>query len=160
MIALNLQVVLRGDTRALEEVVVTAMGISRSKKAIGYAAQEVKAEDLVKARQTDLNNALVGKISGIRFVGGSGSKFDSGKIYIRGTSSLTSATGSEPIYVVDGAITNPNSINMDDVASINVLKGPAATSLYGSRGGNGAVIITTKSVDKGKSEINVSHTLT
>ncbi len=158
-IAPNLQVVLKGDTRALEEVVVTAMGISRSKKAIGYAAQEVKAEDLVKVRQTDLNNALVGKVSGIRFVGGSGSKFDSGKIYIRGTSSLTSATGSEPIYVVDGVITNPNSINMDDVASINVLKGPAATSLYGSRGGNGAVIITTKSVDKGKSEINVSHTL-
>lgn len=147
------------DAELLEEVVVTAMGLTRQKKSIGYASQEVKADELIKARQTDLNNALVGKVSGVRFVGGSGSKFDAGSIFLRGTSSLTSATGSEPIYVVDGVITNKNSINMDDVQSINVLKGPAATSLYGARGGNGAIIITTKSVGEGKSEVNFSHTL-
>ncbi|MDR0394707.1 MAG: SusC/RagA family TonB-linked outer membrane protein, partial [Tannerella sp.] len=158
-VSANVRVVLEIDSEILEELVVTAMGLTRQKKSIGYAAQEVKSDELIKARQMDLNNALVGKVSGVRFVGGSGSKFDSGKIYLRGTSSLTSATGSEPIYVVDGVITNQNSVNMDDVESINVLKGPAATSLYGSRGGNGAIIITTKTVGEGKSEVNFSHTL-
>lgn len=157
-IAPVLRIVMVADAKVLEEVVVTAMGLTRQKKSIGYAAQEVKAEELVKVRQTDLNNALVGKVSGVRFVGGSGAKFDAGKIYLRGSSSLTSAAGNEPIYVVDGVITNPNSVNMDDVESINVLKGPAATSLYGSRGGNGAIIITSKSIASGKSEVNFSHT--
>ncbi|WP_294082277.1 SusC/RagA family TonB-linked outer membrane protein [Proteiniphilum sp. UBA5384] len=155
----NINVTLESDAEVLDELVVTAMGLTRQKKSIGYASQEVKADELIKARQTDLNNALVGKVSGLRFVGGSGSKFDAGKIYLRGTTSLTSATGNEPIYVVDGVITNQNSINMDDVESINVLKGPAATSLYGSRGGNGAIIITTKSIAEGRSEVNFSHTL-
>ena len=158
-VSANVRVVLESETEVLEELVVTAMGLTRQKKSIGYAAQEVKADELIRARQTDLNNALVGKVSGVRFVGGSGSKFDSGKIYLRGTSSLTSATGNEPIYVVDGVITSQNSINMDDVESINVLKGPPATSLYGARGGNGAIIITTKSIGAGKSEVNFSHTL-
>lgn len=155
----TVNVTLLPDTELLEEVVVTAMGLTRQKKAIGYAAQEVKADELIKARQTDLNNALVGKVSGVRFIGGSGAKFDSGKIILRGTNSLTNAAGNEPIYVVDGVITNPNSINMDDVESVNVLKGPAATSLYGSRGGNGAIIITTKRVIDGTSQVDFSHTL-
>jgi TonB-dependent SusC/RagA subfamily outer membrane receptor len=155
----NVRVVLSEETALLEEVVVTAMGLTRQKKSIGYAAQEVKADELIKARQTDLNNALVGKVSGVRFIGGSGSKFDSGKIVLRGTTSLTDAAGNEPIYVVDGVITSPNSINMDDVESINVLKGPAATSLYGARGGNGAIIITTKGLKGETSEITFSHTL-
>lgn len=120
------------DSEMLDEVVVTAMGISRTKKSIGYAAQEVKAEDLQKARVTDVNNALVGKVSGLRFLGGSGSNFDAGTIVLRGTNSLYDPAGAEPIYVIDGVITNKNALNMDDVESINVLKGPAATSLYGS----------------------------
>ena len=155
----TVRVVLSEEVEMLEEVIVTAMGLTRQKKSIGYATQEVKAEELIKTRQTDLNNALVGKVSGIRFIGGSGSKFDSGKIVLRGTTSLTDAAGNEPIYVVDGVITNPNSINMDDVESINVLKGPAATSLYGARGGNGAIIITTKGLKGETSEITFSHTL-
>lgn len=146
------------DSELLDEVVVTAMGISRSKKSIGYAAQEVKAEDLQKARITDVNNALVGKVSGVRFIGGSGSNFDAGTIILRGTNSLYDPAGSEPIYVIDGVITNKNSLNMDDVESINVLKGPAATSLYGSQGGNGAIIITTKSAKPGRSVVSISHT--
>lgn len=146
------------DSEMLDEVVVTAMGISRSKKSIGYAAQEVKAEDLQKARVTDVNNALVGKVSGVRFLGGSGSNFDAGTIVLRGTSSLYNPAGAEPIYVIDGVITNKNALNMDDVESINVLKGPAATSLYGSQGGNGAIIITTKSAKPGQSVVTISHT--
>ena len=87
------------------------------------------------------------KCRGARFIGGASSGFDAGTIILRGAGSIPSSSQSdnpanEPIYVVDGAITNKNSINMDDVESINVLKGPAATALYGSRGGAGAIIIT------------------
>ncbi|GAB6120669.1 SusC/RagA family TonB-linked outer membrane protein [Dysgonomonas termitidis] len=158
-VAPNLKIELQTDTRDLDAVVVTAMGLSRKEKSLGYATQQVKSEDLVKVRQTDLNNALVGKVSGVRFLGGSGAKFDAGKIVLRGTNSLTNAGGNEPIYVLDGVIANVNSLNMDDVESVNVLKGPAATALYGSRGGNGAIIITTKGNTGEKTEINVSHTL-
>ena len=156
--AANLTIRLVPDDEVLEEVVVTAMGITRTKKSIGYAAQEIKAEELTKARVTDVNNALVGKVSGVRFLGGSGSNFDAGTIILRGTTDLYSPNGIEPIYVVDGVITNKNSVNMDDVASVNVLKGPAATSLYGSQGGNGAIIITTKSAPEGESHISITHT--
>ncbi len=155
----NMRVTMENDENILDEVVVTAMGLSRKEKSLGYATQQVKSEDLIKARQTDLNNALVGKVSGVRFLGGSGAKFDAGKVVLRGTNSLTNAGGNDPIYVVDGVITNVNSLNMDDVESVNVLKGPAATALYGSRGGNGAIIITTKGSMGERSEINFSHTL-
>lgn len=152
-------VVLQSDTQDLEEVVVTAQGLTRKQKSLGYATQQLKADELVQVRQTDLNNALVGKVSGVRFIGSSGATFDPGKIVLRGTSSLTEAGGNEPIYVVDGVITNNMSINMDDVASVNVLKGPAATALYGARGGNGAIIITSKGSTGEHSEITVSHTI-
>lgn len=152
-------VVLRSNTEHLDEIVVTAQGLTRQQKSLGYATQQVKAEELQAVRQTDLNNALVGKVSGVRFLGGSGAKFDPGKIVLRGTTSLTDAGGKEPLYVVDGVITSNNSINMDDVESVNVLKGPAATALYGARGGNGAIIITTKGLTGEKMEFNVSHTL-
>lgn len=154
-------IVLTPNTEALDEVVVTAQGLTRHEKSLGYSTQTVKAEDLTFTRQTDLNNALAGKVSGVRFLGSSGATFDSGRIILRGTTSLNDAAGVEPIYVIDGIIAdNANAINMDDVESVNVLKGPAATALYGSRGGNGAVIITTKgsSGQEGHTEINVSHT--
>ncbi|MDO4214896.1 MAG: SusC/RagA family TonB-linked outer membrane protein [Bacteroidales bacterium] len=156
----NLNIVLDPDQEVLEEVVVTAQGLTRKDKSIGYAAQKVDGEKLQIARQTDLGNALAGKIAGARFVGGSGASFDSGSIVLRGTNGWSSPAGSEPIYVIDGTITNKNALNMDDVASINVLKGAAATALYGSQGGNGAVIVTTKSaaMDDGKGHIDFSHT--
>jgi TonB-linked SusC/RagA family outer membrane protein len=134
---------LQENLEELEEVVVTAMGISKEKNAIGYATQEIKSEKLTITPQTDLNNALAGKIAGVRMWGASGATFDAGRIVIRGTSTL-SPSGQDPIYVVDGVITNVNVVDMENVESINVLKGPAATALYGSRGGNGAVIITSK----------------
>lgn len=155
------KIILQEDRVAVEEVVVTAMGITRKKKAIGYASQEVKSEELLKTRTPDLNNALVGKVSGVRFLGGSGAKFDAGSIALRGTTSLN-AQGSAPIYVIDGVITNANSLNMDNVESVNVLKGPAATALYGQRGNNGAIIIKTKSASSqdGVAHIDFTHTTT
>ena len=157
-----MQIILDSDSKILDEVVVTAQGLTRQEKSLGYSIQKVDAEDLTIARQTDLNNALAGKVSGVRFLGSSGATFDGGRIVLRGTSSLTESSGVEPIYVIDGVMSeDANSVNMDDVESINVLKGPAATALYGSRGGNGAVIITTKGGSASSTphtEINVSHT--
>lgn len=157
----KMTVVLYPDTEVLDEVVVTAQGLTRKEKSIGYSTQKVDAEKLTVARQTDLGNAMAGKIAGARFFGKSGSTFDSGSIVLRGSSDFTNPSGSEPIYVVDGSISNKDAVNMDDVESINVLKGAAATALYGSQGGNGAVIITTKSAKQGddKGHIEVSHTL-
>ena len=156
----NLQIVLKSANETLDEVVVTAQGLSRKEKSIGYSAQKVDGEKLTVARQTDLGNAMAGKIAGARFYGASGATFDSGSIVLRGSTDFTSPEGSEPIYVVDGSITNKNAVNMDDVESINVLKGAAATALYGSQGGNGAVIITTKGGGKNtKGYFEVSHTL-
>jgi TonB-linked SusC/RagA family outer membrane protein len=155
----NMSVVLQSDAEVLDEVVVTAQGLTRKEKSLGYSTQKVAGEKLTVARQTDLGNAMAGKIAGARFFGASGATFDSGTIVLRGTTDFTSPEGSEPIYVVDGSITNKNSINMDDVESINVLKGAAATALYGSQGGNGAVIITSKGAKEGKGHIEVSHTL-
>jgi TonB-linked SusC/RagA family outer membrane protein len=139
-----IDVVLEENALKMDEVVVTAMGISRGKNSIGYASQEVKGDKLTITPQSDLNNAIVGKVAGVRFWGASGASFDAGKIILRGTSSLTKVEGDEPIYVVDGVITNVNVLNMDNVESVNVLKGAAATAIYGSRGGNGAIIITSK----------------
>ena len=155
-----MQIILKSADEILDEVVVTAQGLTRKEKSIGYSAQKVDGEKLTAARQTDLGNAMAGKIAGARFFGASGATFDSGSIVLRGSTDFTSPAGSEPIYVVDGAITNKNAINMDDVESINVLKGAAATALYGSRGGNGAVIITTRKGESGKGRIDVSHTIT
>jgi TonB-linked SusC/RagA family outer membrane protein len=158
----EMQIVLKSANETLDEVVVTAQGLTRKEKSIGYSAQKVDGEKLTVARQTDLGNAMAGKIAGARFFGASGATFDAGSIVLRGSTSFTSPAGSEPIYVVDGSITNKNAVNMDDVESINVLKGAAATALYGSQGGNGAVIITTKGASKGntKGRFEVSHTMT
>lgn len=115
-------VVLYPDTEELDEVVVTAQGLTRKEKSIGYSTQKVDGEKLTVARQTDLGNAMAGKIAGARFFGKSGSTFDSGSIVLRGSSDFTNPSGSEPIYVVDGSITNKDAVNMDDVESINVLR--------------------------------------
>lgn len=155
-----IDIVLTPNTDILDDVVVTAQGLTRKEKSIGYATQQVDGEKLSVARQTDLGNAMAGKIAGARFYGRSGATFDSGSIILRGTSNFLYPEGSEPIYVIDGAIGNKDSVNMDDVESINVLKGAAATALYGSQGGNGAVIITTKKANlASKGTVEVSHTL-
>lgn len=139
---------------------VTGMGISREKKTLGYSAQEIKSEELMRIRPTSVGNALVGKVSGMRFLTSPGSSFNDASLVMRGTNSLSlgSVRGVSPIYVIDGVISSQSAVNLDDVESINVLKGPAATALYGSRGGNGAIIVTTKSGQKDYQELSVTHT--
>ena len=123
-----INVALSNDNELLDEVVVTAQGLTRKQKAIGYSAQTVTAKELTAVHSAELGNSLAGKVAGAQFWGGAGSTFDEGKIILRGTTSYSDAQGSEPIYVVDGAIVARASVNMDDVESLSVLKGPSATA--------------------------------
>src|SRR5690606_863362 len=104
--------VLSPDEQALDEVVVTALGVERTRKSIGYSVQQVQGEDLTQAKQADLNTALAGKVSGVQVRSGSGAGFGTSSIRIRGINTLS---GGNPIYVVDGVITGPEYINNDDV---------------------------------------------
>jgi TonB-linked SusC/RagA family outer membrane protein len=146
------------DASQLDEVIVTALGVTRQEKSLGYAAQQIKGENLTQTKQVDVNTALAGRVAGVQVLGGSGAKFGNSTIRIRGVNSLT---GGNPIYVVDGTVTDPNYINTDDIESLTVLKGPAATALYGQRGSEGAVVIATKRGTKRDGiGIDFNHTTT
>ena len=162
----TLQVALKSDAKTLDEVVVTAMGISREKKALGYALQEVKSDEITQAAQLNVANSLSGKVAGIQITSQGGQIGASQNIVIRGNSSFGN---NSPLIVVDGVpIQNDNGtgssvnlgsglndINPEDIASISVLKGGSA-ALYGMRAGNGVILITTKSGKKDKG-IQVSY---
>ncbi len=156
--AAYLEVLLSAGESSLEEVVITSMGIQRDKKLLGYATPVLKGEELTAVRNSNVSNALVGKVAGVRTQGAGGS-FTGSSILIRGYTSVTGS--SAPLYVVDGipidnsggstelqtGTTSSNrvvDINPDDIENMTVLKGAAATSLYGSRGAAGVILITTK----------------
>lgn len=164
----TLDIVLDEDATQFSEVVVTALGIAREKKALGYSVQEVSGKALTQARETNLINSLSGRLAGVQVTNSNGAPGASSRMIIRGASSIGS--NNQPLFVVDGVpIDNSNfgsgtgvdygnaaaSINPDDVESINVLKGPSAAALYGSRGANGVVLITSKS-GKGSKGLGVS----
>lgn len=175
-----LTIKLSGDAQELDDVVVsTAMGIKREKKSLGYATQEVKGEDLTKVNTGNVANSISGKVAGIE-IKRSGNFGGSTNVVIRGSKSITG--NNQALWVVDGIpLNNDNSntssqksggsgydygnaasdINPDDIETINVLKGAAASALYGSRAGNGVIIVTTKKGRKGKGlGISVSSGLT
>lgn len=137
----------------LSEVVVTALGIERTKRSVGYSTQSVSEDELNKIRPTDISAALAGKVAGLQVLGTPSSNFGEGNVRLRGVNSLTP---NNPIYVVDGTVVNLNAINLDDVASVTVLKGPSATALYGFRGAGGVVMITTKKGKKGEPSVTVN----
>ena len=156
-------IVLHDDTQLLGEVVVTALGIKREQKSLGYALQELDGGKLLESREMNVTNSLSGKISGLQVVKGAGGAGGSSKIILRGQNSLTG--DNQPLIVIDGVpIDNTASgntdvwgatgmdmgnglqdINPDDIESLTVLKGASAAALYGSRAGNGVILITTKS---------------
>jgi TonB-linked SusC/RagA family outer membrane protein len=142
--ATSMNVVMEPTSSELEEVVVTALGISREKKSLGYAVQEVEADEINVTSSANIRDALVGKVAGIQFVGQAGSKLgETGRIRIRGAVSMT--TDGDPLYVVDGiVVADPNVIDMENVENVSVLKGPNATALYGQRAEYGVIMITTK----------------
>ena len=173
-----LNVTMEDDTQQLAEVVVTALGMKRETKALGYAVTEMKGDELSTAVVNPVA-ALQGKVAGVEIAQSDGGIFGSAKIQIRGNSTLGS--NNQPIYVVDGVIldnstqgadvdgetVNANdygnelkNLTPDDFETVSVLKGAAATALYGSRGLNGAVVITTKGGGKSKGfGIDVTQTL-
>lgn len=158
----TIDVVMATDSELLDEVVVTALGIRRDRKSLGYALQEIKGDDLVQAREVNIANALSGKVAGLQVVRGSSGVGGSSKIVLRGNNSLTG--DNQPLIVVDGIpmdnftgasnndFWNPSmdmgnglgDLNPEDIASMSVLKGASAAALYGSRAGNGVILITTK----------------
>jgi TonB-dependent SusC/RagA subfamily outer membrane receptor len=164
----------------LDEVVVTALGIKREKKKLGYASQEMKGESLTVARESNVVNQLAGKIAGVTVVGSNSGIGGSARVTIRGERSVD-LNKNQPLYVIDGVpISNSivggsgrgnlevdfgngaGFVNPDDVESINVLKGPAASALYGSRAANGVIVIKTKSGKSNKGigvEFNSNVTL-
>jgi TonB-linked SusC/RagA family outer membrane protein len=155
---------LTANNQMKEVIVTTALGVSRAKRSLGYAAQELAGEKLSQTKQSDLNTALAGKIAGVQVLGGSGAKFGGSSLRIRGINNINadanSKTDQGPLFVVDGVIVPSTSVNTDDVASLTVLKGPAATNLYGGRGSNGAVVIVTKKGNKKGVGIEVNQSST
>jgi len=152
---------LNADTKLLNEVVVTAVGIEKSKASLGYAADNIKSADLTNGRQTNLINGITGKTPGVQIGRSSGGVNTATRITMRGTRSLSGE--GQPLFVIDGipidnSATQPSTttgnqvdvgnrvgdINPDDIESVTILKGPNAAALYGSQGRNGAIIITTK----------------
>lgn len=165
----SVRVILKSDTQNLDEVVVTALGISREKKALGYAVSEVKGDEMLKARGGVNNpiNALQGKVAGLQIQSGAGSMGGSSKVLIRGVKSISG--NNQPLFVIDGVPIEGQDynstdtqrgaggydygnliqdLNPDDIENISVLKGPNASALYGSRATNGVVMITTKKGNK------------
>lgn len=162
----SLSVQLQPGTKEMQGVVVTALGIKRQKKSLGYAVQEVKGNAIVDAREPNLANALTGVVAGLQVVRSSNGPAGSSKIILRGSNSLTGSN--QPLIVVDGVPVdnftggnnndywNPSldfgnglaDLNPSDIESITVLKGQTAAALYGSRAGNGAILVTTKTGKK------------
>ena len=165
---------LEADVLGVEEVVVTALGISKSKKALGYSVQDVKSEELNMVEQDNVVNALSGKVAGVQVLGMSGGSLGgSAKIRLRGANGMSDT---QPLWVVDGTPLDntsfssaysgrdygnmANDVNMDDIASISVLKGASASALYGSRAANGVILITTKKGTSKKKGMGLSYSLT
>lgn len=180
----SINVSLATDSKQLGEVLVTAaLGIKRTAKSLGYAVTALDGDELNKARETNVINALAGKVAGVKITSQSGTVGGSSKIIIRGASSFNSgSTSNQPIFVIDGLPIDNGSqqlntittssvpqgsagsdygnragdLNSDDIESMTVLKGAAATALYGARAKNGAIVITTKKGKKGQASVSVN----
>lgn len=174
------KITLSGTNYALDEVVVTALGMKREKKALGYSVQDVKGDALIENRTANIATSLNGKVAGMN-ISATSIPGGSNRIVIRGNNSISG--NNMPLVVVDGvpfdntqgvddATTNSwgtgfsdtgdglSMLNPDDVESISVLKGPSATALYGSRGGNGVILVTTKKGQGGKTLVSYNSNFT
>jgi TonB-dependent SusC/RagA subfamily outer membrane receptor len=142
------------DTVSVEEVVVTALGIKKEKKKLGYAVQEIQGADLIKAREPNVVNSLVGRVAGLT-IGQSAELLGTPAIVLRGSDPRR---GQSVLFVVDGIPINSDAYNLgpDDIEKVTVLKGPAAAALYGYRGQNGAIVITTKKGSKRGIQVEVN----
>lgn len=175
----TLNIVLASDVIAIDEVVITALGIQRSQKALSYNVQEVKGEALTTVKDVNFMNALSGKVAGVNINAASSGMGGPTRVVMRGTKSITKSNNA--LYVIDGVPINNVSkgeldqnteyagrtstegisdLNPEDIESISVLTGPAAAALYGSNAANGAIIITTKKGVTGKPQVTISNQTT
>lgn len=172
----NMKITLVEDKKVLDEVVVTALGIKRDRKALGYGLSEVKGEELTKAKETNVINSLSGKVAGLVVQNTAGGASGSTRVLLRGNTEMTG--NNQPLYVIDGVpLDNTNfgsagqsggydlgdgisAINPDDIETMTVLKGPAASALYGSRASHGVILITTKKASKDKVSVEYNGSFT
>lgn len=178
--ASTVDVSLSGDSTSLDEVVVTALGIKKDKKSLGYAIDEIAADELMKNKTANAISSLSGKIAGVSITQSSGAAGSGASIILRGGTSGSESRDNQPLFVVDGVIYDNSSsvggnsafdgsmasattssnrvmdINPEDIENMSVLKGPAAAALYGSRAANGVVLITTKKGKEGTVEVNLN----
>jgi TonB-linked SusC/RagA family outer membrane protein len=169
----TLDVTLTSSLKDLNEVVVTAFGVKKEKRSLGYTIQQVDNKDLNVNHQSNVVNALQGKVAGVQISSAGGGPGQGARIIIRGINSIASDRNNQPLFIVDGVeIDNStyttggaetrgmsnraSDINPDDIESVSVLRGGAATALYGIRAANGAILITTKSAKAGKLQVTYS----
>ncbi len=182
--ATNYNVTIEEDSEVLDEVVVTALGLKKERKALGYAMEDVDAEELMRVKTANPISSLSGKVAGVNITQSSGAAGSGAQIILRGGTSGSEGKDNQPLFVVDGMIYDNSSsmvgnsafdgsyrsasttsnrlmdINPEDIESMSVLKGPAASALYGSRAANGVILITTKSGKEGAVEVNVTSRFT
>ena len=157
----KLDVTLKGDAIAMEEVVVTAMGVVQEKKRLNFAVQNIGGDALTENKSSNFVNSLQGKIAGVSVTNAGGSPNSGSQIIIRGISSVNTSQSNEPLFILDGvAISGGGStaadINPNDIENITVLKGAAAAALYGQDAANGVIMITTKQGEKGKIKVQAN----
>lgn len=168
----SLDIILKEDSKMLNDVVVTALGIKRDRKALGYGVDEIKGDGLTKAKETNVINSMAGRVPGLVVSQTAGGPSGSTRVILRGSTEMTG--NNQPLYVIDGVpLDNTNygsagtaggfdlgdgisAINPDDIENISVLKGPAASALYGSRASHGVILITTKKAN-GKDSFSVEY---
>jgi TonB-linked SusC/RagA family outer membrane protein len=172
----GMKIMIEEDKTTLSEVVVTALGIKRERKALGYGVSEVKGEELTKAKETNVINSLSGKVAGLVVQNTAGGAAGSTRVMLRGNTEMTG--NNQPLYVIDGVpLDNTNfgsagteggydlgdgisAINPDDIENMTVLKGPAASALYGSRASHGVILITTKKAEKDRISVEYNGSFT
>ena len=179
-----IDIILADDAEMLQETVVTALGIKKERKSLGYAVEDIKAEELMRNKTANAINSLSGKIAGVNVTQSSGAAGSGAQIILRGGTSGSEGKDNQPLFIVDGVIYDNSSvlvgnsgfdgtirsatttsnrvmdINPEDIENMSILKGPAASALYGSRAANGVVIITTKKGKEGAVEVNFNSKFT
>lgn len=175
-----INVTMKESAQILEELVVTALGIKKEKKALGYAVQDIKSDEILKNKQTNVINSLAGKVAGVNVTQSGGSAGVGSTIIIRGGNSASESRDNQPLFVVDGVIYDNSTVNSgnsltdgvtrnatsfgnrvmdinpEDIENVSILKGAASTALYGSRAADGVVVITTKKGTEGTTKVNFS----
>ena len=157
----QMNIVMQDDAIAVEEVVVTAMGIVQEKKRMNFAVQNIDGDKLTENKSANFVNSLQGKVAGIQVTNGGGSPNSGSQIIIRGISSVNTSKSNEPLFILDGmpisgGATAAADINPNDIENVTVLKGAAAAALYGQDAANGVIMITTKQGEAGKISVHAS----